>query len=210
MKKKIKKKNKKRRNPSASMEKLPNKIPDEDNPILETIKGYKKTFYGKIFNELIELKGIWISDLNRFRNNAVKPVTAYYVGMSIRYDNYYLHFLFIYDNFVYAFAWETPFDEWHRIFDKKIRFWYDSIKENMSFQIVINPDNPAQFCIADNNFKMNGGVIFLGKWDSLFKKNTISYEARKLGIPAYRFRGFTLPLLWHILKYEIYYIKSVI
>lgn len=200
------KKSKKRRNPSENNRKLPNKILDEDHPFNESIRGYKELFYSKKFNELLELKGIWISDLNRFGSDATKPVTAYYVGMSIRYDQYYLHFIFLYESFIYTFAWETPFDEWHRVLDKrdKYRTWYDKIKENMGFRIFITPDNPAQFRIIDNNFKMNDGVIFLGKWDRLFNKNIITYQARKLGKPAYRYQNL-IACLWYTIRYELSY-----
>lgn len=200
----------------------------------EIISKYRELISGKVFEELMELKGIHIPDLKRFESDATTEITAYYVDTSAKYDNYSLHFIFIYDNSVYGFVHSTPYDELHRAYgrmsgDKLVKDeWYDNLVENTSFQICINPDNPAQFYITDKRFyPMNSWITFIGKWDMQLKKNTITYEARKLGIPRYKFdylRGrigfwnfiFEFPQIIkslirrirHIVKYEREYIRE--
>jgi hypothetical protein len=161
---------------------------------MSTISKYKKIVYGnhKMFEELMELKGIQISDLKRFESEATTEITAYYVHT----DVHFLYNIFIYDNSVYGFACPTYYDfdcAYYEVLEgikqgRIIREWYEGLVENERFQIRINPDNPAQFYISDEKFyPMNKGVTFIGKWDMQFQKNIITYDARKLGIPRYRF-----------------------
>lgn len=89
---------------------------------------------------------------------------ACFLGMLNLYESAYLLYAYKFRGKEYGFAWETYYDESHRVDDLDMESsWYDFTEPGQCFKIRIDKQDPAVHYIIERPFNaMNKTVIELG------------------------------------------------
>jgi hypothetical protein len=102
--------------------------------------------------------------LEEHRDQATAPLEACFLGFLSCLDSTYLMYAYQYKKTEYAFAWESFYDDSHRLhgsYDDPP--WYEFIEQGQMFEIRLNPKIPEQHIVTERPFAaMNDTVICLG------------------------------------------------